>query len=97
MDDTGAISGWNLQAEVVFGWPAAEVLGRRLDEIIIPQEFREKHRQGLARFLATGEGPILNRRIELTALHREGHEFQVELSVTPIRQGNSWLLSAFVP
>src|SRR5439155_68511 len=49
-----------------------------------------------ARFLETGEGPILRQRIEITALHRDGHEFPVELTVTPMRLGDHWLFGAFV-
>src|SRR5262245_26950230 len=51
---------------------------------------------GLKRFLATGAGVMVNRRIEITALHRDGHEFPVELTVSPLRLGNTWTFSAFV-
>src|SRR5262249_61979271 len=77
MNASGIIIGWSPEAEATFGWPAADVVGRRVSETIIPPQFRESHVQGLQRFLATGEGPILKRRIELTALHRDGHEFPV--------------------
>jgi PAS domain S-box-containing protein len=96
MDDAGAIVGWNTQAAAVFGWPASAVLGRRLTDTIIPHQHRAAHGRGLAHFLATGEGPILRQRIEITALHRDGREFPVELAVVPVRQGDTWLFSAFV-
>ena len=96
MDAAGTITGWNPQAEQVFGWPAAEVLGRPLAEIIIPPAMRERHWAGLKKFLATGDGPILNQRVELTAVRKSGHEFPVELTVTPIRVDDEWSFSAFL-
>jgi PAS domain S-box-containing protein len=85
MDEDGRITSWNAQAEAIFGWPAGDAVGRPLSETIIPPRQREAHRRGLERFLATGEGALLNRRIEITALHRDGHEFPVELATTPMR------------
>jgi len=96
MDDAGRVTSWNQQAESMFGWVEREVLGRPLADIIVPLVHREAHAAGLRRFLATGEGPILNQRIELTALRRDGTEFPVELAVAPVRVGSSWLFSAFV-
>jgi len=96
MDDAGRVTSWNQQAESMFGWAEREVLGQRLADIIVPHAHREAHAAGLRRFLTTGEGPILNQRIELTALRRDGAEFPVELAVTPVRVGTSWLFSAFV-
>jgi PAS domain S-box-containing protein len=78
----GTIAGWNHVAEQTFGWSFAEAEGKRMSEMIIPQRFRGAHEQGLAHFHATGEGPVLNRRIEIEALHRDGHELPIELSIT---------------
>jgi PAS domain S-box-containing protein len=96
MDESGLVTSWNHQAESMFGWPEAEVLGRRLADIIVPHAHREAHAAGLRRFLTTGEGPILNQRIELTALRHDGSGFPVELAVAPVRIGTTWLFSAFV-
>lgn len=79
-DDT--VADWNAVAEAVFGWSRDEALGRRLVELIIPPQHREGHLAGLQRFNRTGEKTILNRRVEITALHKSGREFPVELSVT---------------
>src|SRR5438046_7349255 len=95
-DETGRIMSWSAAAETVFGWPVSEAIGRSLADTIIPSHHREGHARGLARFLETGEGPILRQRIEITALHRDGHEFPVELTVTPMRLGDHWLFGAFV-
>jgi len=96
MDAAGTITAWNAQAQEVFGWADTEVLGRPLSETIIPPGLREAHERGLAHFLATGEGPVLNQRIEITALHRDGHDFPVELAIWPIRTGDQWSFNAFV-
>jgi PAS domain S-box-containing protein len=96
MDAAGAITSWNRQAEATFGWTRAEALGRSLADTIIPPAHREAHTLGLRRFLQTGEGRLLNRRIEVAALHRDGHEFPVELTISPVRQGGKIFFSAFV-
>jgi PAS domain S-box-containing protein len=96
MNASGEITAWSPEAEATFGWPAAEVIGRPVSETIIPAQYRQSHVQGLKRFLDTGEGPILKRRIELTALHRNGHEFPVEISVAPRRTGDTYVFNAFL-
>jgi len=96
MDSAGAITGWSPQAETTFGWPRSDVLGRSLAQTIIPPQHREAHQRGLAHYLATGEGAVLNRRVELSALHRDGREFPIDLSITPIRSGGAIGFSAFV-
>jgi PAS domain S-box-containing protein len=67
-----------------FGYEADETIGRELAEVILPPSYRDAHRRGLARYLETGAANILNRRIELTAMHRDGTEFPVELTVSSI-------------
>jgi len=96
MDSKGVLMAWNPQAEKIFGWSQAEVLGRRMSETIIPPKYRLMHEKGIQRFLETGEGPLLNKRVELTALHHEGHEFPVELTVSPAPIGKDYIFSAFV-
>jgi PAS domain S-box-containing protein len=96
IDSDGKITGWNPQAEAVFGWKREEILGRLLADTIIPHLQREAHRDGLRRYLATGEGVVLNKRVELSALRRDGSEFPVELSITPIRSGGVVTFSAFL-
>ncbi len=85
MDRNGRVVGWNRQAEVIFGFGRDEALGRQLDTLIIPPRYRMDHREGMARYLA-GEsaGEVLDRRIEVEALHADGSEFPIELSITRI-------------
>lgn len=96
MDSYGMITDWNQRAETMFGWSAKEAIGRSLDELIIPNRYREAHQQGMRRFLETGDGPILNRQIEHTAKRRDGSEFPVELSVSPLKLGNAYIFSGFI-
>src|SRR5438309_3294833 len=96
IDQDGVITGWNRQAEITFGWPRDEAIGRQLAETIIPPQHRDAHRSGLQRYLATGEGPVLNRVIEITALRRDGSEFPVELTISPMRIGGKVVFTAFI-
>jgi PAS domain S-box-containing protein len=96
IDEHGRITGWNPQAESAFGWTRDEVLNRDLADLVIPDEYREAHRQGLKRFLKTDTGPVLNKRLELTALHRSGRTFPIELTITPLKLGPRYEFSAFV-
>jgi len=96
MDEHGVITNWNPRAEVIFGWTAGEAIGKKLSEVVIPPQYREAHIRGLRHFLATGQGPVLNRRIEITALRRDGTEFPVELSILPLKVGTSYRFNAFI-
>ena len=96
MDAYGIVSDWNQRAENMFGWTAEEAIGRRLDALIIPERFQDAHRAGMRRFLDTGVGPILNRQTEQIARRRDGSEFPVEVSVSPLKLGNSYIFSGFI-
>lgn len=96
MDAYGMITDWNQRAEKMFGWPAEEAIGRPLAELIIPQRYRGAHREGMQTFLTTGAGPVLNRQTEQLATRRDGSEFPVELSVSPLKVGNSYIFSGFI-
>jgi two-component system, cell cycle sensor histidine kinase and response regulator CckA len=96
MDASGLITDWNAQAERIFGWSRAEALGRLMSETIIPERYRARHESGLRKFLLTGEGNVLNKRIEINALDRQGREFPVELAISPAKVAAEWTFSAFI-
>ncbi len=96
MDMDGNIIGWNIQAETIFGWSQDEAMGQSLGSLIVPPRFRDEHHQGLARYQQTGEGAVLNKRLEISAYHREKYEFPVELSIYPIVAHGQTTFSAFV-
>lgn len=85
----GIITEWNPRASEIFGWTESEVIGRPLTDNIIPSQHRHSHDTGMNHYMSTGVGPALNQRIEITALHKKGKEFPVELTIIPItREGN---------
>ncbi|HZI50339.1 MAG TPA: PAS domain S-box protein [Terriglobia bacterium] len=97
MNSDGNVVMWNAQAATTFGWTAAEVMGQPLADIVIPPAFRDAHRKGLKRFLSTGEAPVVNQRLELSALHRDGHEFPIEITITnPIGTSGGHFFGAFL-
>ena len=95
MDVDGRVIDWNERAELCFGFTRQEARGRPLAEMIIPPPFREAFYAGLQRFLQTGESRILNRRVEFTALRKNGEEFPVELSITPVKIAAALIFNAF--
>jgi PAS domain S-box-containing protein len=96
MDSAGVVVDWNAQAEATFGWPRSEAIGRTVSDLIIPERYREAHQQGLRRYFATGEGRVLNSRVEITGLHRAGHELSIELMIAPIKLRKTCMFAAFV-
>ncbi len=84
MDVEGRVIDWNQRAADTFGWDASEAMGRELAGLIIPEAQRERHRAGLRHYLDTGQGPLLSKRVEVAALHRDGREFPVELTIWPV-------------
>ena len=85
MDADGLVREFNPAAERVFGYRREDVIGQELASLIIPPVLRERHRQGLAKYLETGEGPVLGRRIEIAAVRADGTEILVELAITPLQ------------
>lgn len=96
IDAQGAIQDWNKQAETMFGWTREEILGKTLAETIVPVTYRAQHSHGIRRFVTSGEGTMLNKRIEMPALHRDGHEFPIELAIFPISIEGELTLCAFL-
>jgi PAS domain S-box-containing protein len=95
MDRAGYVCGWSAQAEKIFGWKRSEAMGRTVAELIIPESYREAHTRGLKHLLATGQGTVVNRRIEISALRKDGKEFPVELSIVAMKSNGTWTFSAF--
>jgi PAS domain S-box-containing protein len=96
IDQSGAIIEWNPHAERTFGWTRAQVLHRPLSETLIPRASGEAHAGELERMLATGGETAVGIPLELTALHRDGRELPVELTVTAIKAGRGWQYHAFI-
>lgn len=86
----GTIYLWNKKAEEMFGYPAAEAAGRDMHALIVLERYHEKAREGLKTFFQTGIGTVVGKTIELYALRRDGTEFPIELSISPMQIGGEW-------
>src|SRR5690606_14635981 len=95
-DAGSVIREWNGPAERTFGWSRREAIGRGLGETIIPPRYRAAHEAGVRRLLETGERRILGRRIEISALRRDGTEFPVELTVVAVELGPTPMFCSFI-
>ncbi len=81
---------WNKKAEEMFGYPAAEVLGRDMHALIVPERYHEKAYEGLRNFFQTGAGAVVGKTLELYARRRDGAEFPIELSISPMQIQGEW-------
>lgn len=96
INQDGEIFEWSPQAEVIFGYSHDEIIGKQLTETIVPKSKREGHSNGVKRFIKTGKGPVINKRIEITALRKSGEEFPVELTVFHLEYNGQHYFTAFM-
>ncbi|PYD88307.1 sensor domain-containing diguanylate cyclase [Pseudomonas syringae pv. pisi] len=96
LDRKGRVTAWNRQAEQTFGWSAKEALGRPLEALIIPAELSGAHRDGMQLYLRTGTSRILDRRVELPALRRDGSRLTVEVRIRRHEVRGEPVFSAFL-
>ena len=96
IDARGCITEFNPAAEQMFGHRREDVLGREIADVIIPPSLRDSHRQGLARYLATGVAKVLGRRVEMTAIRASGEEFPVELAIARIASAGPAQFTAYI-
>lgn len=96
MDREGLVVSWNPMAEAIFGWPSEEVVGRPLEDLIVPYGNREIYEQGLRNVGGTEKGLLLNGRFETEGWHKEGYSVPIELSGSPIVNAEGLLFSVFV-
>ncbi len=96
INEEGNILRWNPQAEKIFGWSIQEVLGKPMKDFIIPGQYMESHEKGFEHFLATAEGPYINKTVEITALNKKNIEFEIELTVSPATILGKYIFIAFI-
>jgi PAS domain S-box-containing protein len=96
MDESGRIVQFNPAAERTFGYAAAEAVGTPLDALIVPADQLGSHREGLARYLASGQTAVLNRRLELSAVRKGGETFPVEVAIAPISLEGSAMFAGYM-
>ncbi len=90
MDSKGDVAFWNQAAEAMFGWTAGEIVGKNLHRFIVPDEFRADYEKAIAHFLHTGQGNALNKTLELTAKHKDGHTFPIDLTLGAVKINGEW-------
>lgn len=91
MDAKGIITTWNPRAEIIFGWPYEEAIGKKVVDIVIPRQYSDSFENGLKGLLTKQKGELSNKQIEIMAHHSDGHEFPVEISVSPARAGKDYI------
>lgn len=96
IDHDGNVTGWNSQAEQIFGYSCGQALGCQITELIIPPAYQESHRQSLSRFMETGVSAIIGTRLEVTAIRADGTEFPIELAVDALGEKDDYFFSAYV-
>jgi PAS domain S-box-containing protein len=96
IDHEGKVIEFNPAAEKTFGYKRHEIINQELCQFIIPASLRERHRKGIAQYLATGEGPVLGKRLDFTALRADGTEFPIELTITRIPTEGPPLFTAYL-
>jgi PAS domain S-box-containing protein len=96
IDHKGKILEFNPAAETVFGYSRAKVLGMELAEVIVPPSLRERHRQGMARYLATGDAKVVGKRVEMVAMRSDGSEFPIELAIARLDAEGLPMFTGFI-
>lgn len=96
MGADGKVVAWSPLAEKLFGWRADEARNRKMADLIIPGRYRDDHDRGLRHYHETGHGPLLRKRVEITALRRNGEEFPIEFSISPFDHDGTQVFIGFV-
>ena len=78
-DETGVITGWDGKAQEMFGWTAEQIIGRPIG-ILIPEQYRQAHEDGIEAVRRTGQSKLGGQPIEAVALDWHGEEFPVQVS-----------------
>jgi diguanylate cyclase (GGDEF)-like protein/PAS domain S-box-containing protein len=89
MDAAGAVTNWNPAARDLLGWTAEEIIGAPLADVIVPSRYRQSHRDAVTRLLRTGERRLPPAPLHVQALHKDGHEIDVEVVITSAREAGA--------
>ncbi|MHB8382300.1 MAG: PAS domain-containing protein [Candidatus Binataceae bacterium] len=97
MDGAGIVVEWSAAAQEQFGWSRAEAVGRKLSELIIPARNRIAHEAGLKHFMsAKGPGALLNRKLDLVMLHRDGREFPLAITIGSVETSDAHVFPTYI-
>ena len=96
IDDSGRIRDFNPAAEKTFLYDRAEVIGKKIADVIIPPRYKEAHNNGMAHYHATGDAPVLNQLLELEALRSDGVEIPIEITITQLNLDSVVHFTAYI-
>jgi len=96
MDTEGLITSWNVSAEQMLGWTTAEAIGQNMCSLIVPYQYRHAHEAGFALYLRTGQARTINRLLEIEALHKNGSQVAIELSIFTVSTDGNVSFGAFI-
>ncbi|MEM7471538.1 MAG: ATP-binding protein [Pseudomonadota bacterium] len=96
-DQSGQIVGFNAAAEKVFGWSKSEIIGKTMQETLVPDRMRAAHLAGMERYLNEEAPKIVDGgRVEMPALRKNGEEFPVELNITSVDHDDGQRFIAYI-
>src|SRR3989338_855963 len=90
VDDSSALGYWNPAAERILGYRADEVLGKPLHQLLTPQRYQDSAAQGFNVFRNTGQGALIGKTVEIEALHKDGREIPIDLSISALKLNGHW-------
>ncbi len=95
INEKAKIMQWNQAATDLFGHDKGSVIGKSID-ILIPAKYKQPHKKGLNRIIETGKSEILGKVMELEGLHKEGKSVHIELSLSGLKKGASWIFTGII-
>lgn len=95
IDEAGTVLEWNREAERIYGYAAADAIGRDIADLIIPVEYRDDHHRGVAGYIRRGRGQVAGQYIELEARHASGRIFPIEMAFWGLRGDHQWYFYSF--
>ena len=95
-NEAGVITDINPAAEAMFGWSRDDIIGRKMEDTIVPPAFQAKHVQGMARYISEGEAVVIGRKVELQGLRKGGDIFPMELAIAEARVGGARIFIGYV-
>ncbi len=96
IDSEGKVHDFNAASEKLFGYTREEALGQDMAELIVPEKYREAHREGMRHWHATGEANVFGIRIEIEAQDKSGKIFPIELAITPLGLEDDTYFTGFI-
>jgi PAS domain S-box-containing protein len=88
-DESGVITDFNPAAAAMFGWSRDEIIGQKMEDTIVPPAFKDRHRNGMARYVSRSEAKVIGRKVELQGLHKDGRTFPIELAIAEATVGGA--------